>query len=76
MTPSRTEIERTLQQEKAQLEKAEQLNNDSFPEAECVGEFERGNITGWIEALEWVLDQKTGENRKYLSVFEILEGRK
>ena len=76
MTPSRTEIERTLQAEKAQLEKAEQLNNDSFPEAKCVGDFERGNLTGWIEALEWVLDQKTGENRKYLSVFEILEGRK
>jgi hypothetical protein len=72
----RTQIEETLQADKAQLERAEQLNNDSFPEAECVGEFERGNITGWIEALEWVLNQKTGENRKYLSVFEILEERK
>ena len=72
----RTQIEETLQADKAQLERAEQLNNESFPEAECVGEFERGNITGWIEALEWVLDQKTGENRKYLSVFEILEERK
>lgn len=80
----RIQIEETLEAEKALLEKAKQLNNDSLPKAEAVGEFERGNITGWIEAnitgwieaLEWVLDQKTGENRKQLSVFEIIEGRK
>ena len=72
----KTQIEETLQAEKAQLEKAEQLNNDSFPEAEVVGEFERGNLTGWIEALEWVLDQKAGENRKHLSESEILTGVK
>jgi hypothetical protein len=71
----RTQIEETLEAEKQQLEKAEKLNNDSFPNEDIVGHFERGNITGWIEALEWVLDQKTGENRKYLSVFEILEER-
>jgi hypothetical protein len=72
----RTQIEETLQADKAQLEKAEQLNNDSFPNEDIVGEFERGNLTGWIEALEWVLDQKTGENRKYLSESEILTGVK
>lgn len=72
----RTQIEETLEADKRQLEKAEKLNIESFPDEECVGEFERGNITGWIEALEWVLDQKTTENRKYLSVFEILEERK
>jgi hypothetical protein len=72
----RTQIEETLQADKAQFEKAEQLNDESYPNDDIVGDFERGNLTGWIEALEWVLEQNIAGNRRHLSESEILTGVK
>lgn len=57
-------IKSTLEEDKATLEKALQLNNDSFPDPEIVENYERGNLEGWIEALEWILKDGPTLDRK------------
>jgi hypothetical protein len=62
------EIKITLEQDRATLEKALQMNSDSFPDPEIVGDYERGNLEGWIEALEWVSSNNpTGDRKPYLN---------
>jgi hypothetical protein len=60
------EIKSTLEEDRATLEKALQMNSDSFPNPEIVGDYERGNLEGWIEALEWVSSNNPTGDRKPL----------